>query len=234
LFAALATATAACSGTIDEVEGAEDFDRLATSEENLSRAVDASKELLITDFSVIESAEETTFDSTHPSGTSKRGAWSFGRLIHNMLPKGDRDSAAAASSFVYNWLGQWESDQQPNALVSPSLARSRVRDTVIEPWKLASGCTAGTSDADCMLDMGKAPFRLVAIVYRPDLRQLATDTTTGHAGEGRFVFNLLVDGKPVKETVILEYTLPIFTNMYVLTWAYRWYFFGAFFFWWYV
>jgi hypothetical protein len=228
LFAALATATAACSGTIDEVEGAEDFDRLATSEENLSRAVDASKELLITDLSVIESAEETTFDSSHPSGTTKRGAWSFGRAMHNMLPKGDRDSAAAASRFVYNWLGQWEADQQPNGLVSNSGARTRVRDFVINPWKIASGCTVATPDADCVLDMGKAPFRLVAIVYRPDLRKLATDTAPGHAGEGRFVFNLLVDGKPVKETVIFEYSLPIFTNMHVLTWAYRWHLLGAF------
>lgn len=229
MMAALSVATAACSGTIDDVESAEDYDRLATSEENLSRAVDASKELLITDFSVIESAEETTFDSTHPSGVSKRGAWSFGRLVHNMLPKADRDSAEAASRFVYNWLGQWELDQQPNPLVvSLSGKRTRVRDFVIEPWKAASGCAAGTADADCVLDMGKAPFRLVAIVYRPDLRKLATDTAPGHAGEGRFVFNLLVDGKPVKETVIFEYSLPIATNMHVLTWAYRWHLLGSF------
>jgi len=227
LVGALATATAACSGTIEDVDG-EDYDRLATSEENLSRAVDASKELLITDFSVIESAEETTFDSTHPSGASKRGAWSFGRLMHNMLPKGNRDSAAAASQFAYTWLTHWESDQQPNELVSLSGARSRVRDFVIEPWKLASGCTAGTSDADCVLDMGKAPFRLVAIVYRPDLRKLAADGNPGHGGEGRFVFNLLINGKPVKETVIFEYSLPIFTNMHVLTWAYRWHLLGSF------
>ncbi len=229
LIGALATATAACSGTIENVEGEGDYDRLATSEENLSRAVDASKELLITDLSVIESAEETTFDSSHPSGASKRGAWSFGRLIHNMLPQGDRDSASAASQFAYSWLGQWESNQQPNALVVPvSGARSRIRDFVIEPWKLASGCVAGTSDADCVLDMGKAPFRLVAIVYRPDLRKLGTATDPGHAGEGRFVFNLLVDGKPVKETVIFEYSLPIFTNMHVLTWAYRFHLLGSF------
>lgn len=217
-----------CAGTIEDPE-ANDFERLAQSEENLLRAVDPSKELLITDFSVIEAPEETTFDSTHPSGTTKSGAWSFGRLIHNMLPKGDRDSAAAASRFVYNWLGQWEQDQQPNPLVvSLSGKRTRVRDFVIEPWKRASGCAEGTSDNDCVLDMGKAPFRLVAIVYRPDLRQLAADGKPGHAGEGRFVFNLLVDGKPVKETVIFEYSLPIRTNMHVLTWAYRWHLLGAF------
>jgi hypothetical protein len=228
-MAAMSVATAACSGTIEDAEGAEDYDRLATSEENLSRAVDASKELLITDFSVIESAEETTFDASHPSGGSKHGAWSFGRLIHNMLPKGDRDSAVAASQFIYSWLGQWETDQQPNNLVASfSGKRTRVRDFVIEPWKAASGCAAGTADADCVLDMGKAPFRLVAIVYRPDLRKLADGSNPGHAGEGRFVFNLLVNGKPVKETVIFEYSLPIFTNMHVLTWAYRWHLLGSF------
>jgi hypothetical protein len=223
------TVAVGCAGTIEAVDADQDFDALATTEENLSRAVDASKELLITDLSVIESAEETTFDSTHPSGVSKRGAWSFGRLVHNMLPKANRGSAGAASNFAYSWLGPGAGNQQPNASVlSVSGARSRVRDFVIEPWKTASGCTAGAADADCVLDMGKAPFRLVAIVYRPDLRKLATETNPGHAGEGRFVFNLLVDGKPVKETVIFEYSLPISTNLEVLTWAYRWHLLGSF------
>jgi hypothetical protein len=180
------------------------------------------------DFSVIESAEETTFDASYPSGGSKRGAWSFGRLIHNMLPKGDRDSAVAASQFIYNWLGQWESDQQPNGAVSNSGKRTRVREFVIEPWKAASGCAAGTSDVDCVFDMGKALFRLVAIVYRPDLRKFVTAIEVGHAGEGRFVFNFFVDGKSVKEIVIFEYLFPIFTNMHVLTWAYRWHLLGSF------
>ncbi len=111
---------------------------------------------------------------------------------------------------------------------SPTPIRTVLTSLTIEPWKRASGCAEGTSDNDCVLDMGKAPFRLLAIVYRPDLRQLAADGKPGYAGEGRFVFNLLVNGKPVKETVIFEYSLPIYTNMHVLTWAYRWHLLGAF------
>src|SRR5689334_18588874 len=82
------------------------------------------KELVITDKSVIEAPVETTFDPSHPSGTTKFGAWSFGRLVHNMLPSGERDSAAAASRFVLNWLATWESPQSPNPDVSAARART--------------------------------------------------------------------------------------------------------------
>jgi hypothetical protein len=170
---------------------------------------------------------ETTFDPSNPSGFGPKGAWSFGRLIHNMLPAGSRDSKVAASKFAFEWLGQWEANQSPNPLVTTSLARSNIRSRVIDPWKAASGCTG--SDADCVLDMGKAPFRLIAIVYRPDLRKAPTASDPGFGGEGRFVFNLLdASGKPVKQTVIFEYSLPIFTNFGTLTWAYRWHLLGAF------
>jgi hypothetical protein len=222
----MSVATAACSGTITEPT-VEDYDQMAQSKENLLRAVDASKELMITDKSVIESPVETTFDPSDPSGFGPKGAWSFGRLVHNMLPAGSRDSKVAASKFVFEWLGQWEANQSPNPLVTTSLARSNIRSRVIDPWKAASGCTG--SDADCVLDMGKAPFRLIAIVYRPDLRKAPTASDPGFGGEGRFVFNVLdAAGKPVKGTVIFEYSLPIFTNFGTLTWAYRWHLLGAF------
>lgn len=226
LLGAMSVATAACSGTISEPSG-EDYDRLAQSQENLLRAVDASKELMITDKSVIESPEETTFDPAHASGTERKGAWTFGRLVHNMLPKHDRKSAAAASKFVFEWLGQWEANQSPNPLVTTSIARSNIRSLVIDPWKAASGCTG--SDAACVLDMKKAPFRLLAIVYRPDLRKQPTASDPGFGGEGRFVFNLLdAAGKPIKGTVIFEYSLPIYSSFGTLTWAYSWHLLGAF------
>jgi hypothetical protein len=79
--------------------------------------------------------------------------------------------------------------------------------------------------------MAKAPFRLIAIVYRPDLR-VAPRKGVGHdpgfGGEGRFVFNLLdAAGKPIKETVIFEYSLPIFSELGTLTWAYRFHLMGS-------
>jgi hypothetical protein len=149
--------------------------------------------MVIIDPSVIGSARETTFDPKHPSGTNARGAWSFGRLIHNMLPKYERRSAAAASRLVMNWLKTWEVDQAPNPSVSPAKARTSIRMQVINPWKEASGCgepESPATDASCVLDMAQAPFRLLAIVNRPDLRILSDDETA-IGGEGRFVFQLV-------------------------------------------
>jgi hypothetical protein len=223
----LAAATVACTGSIDEpVTDFSEVDRLAQSKENLLRAVVTEKELMITDLSVVQSPAQTQFDSEHPSGYYLKGAWSFGRLIHNMLPAGSRDSKAAASKFATDWLKEWASNQSPNPAVTTSLARDGARTLVLEPWRVASGCAP--SDDACVLDMAKAPFRLIAIVYRPDLRKMPTASDPGFGGEGRFVFNLLDSaGKPIKETVIFEYSLPIWSSLGVLTWAYRFHLMGS-------
>src|SRR5688572_11242663 len=78
---------AACGGLVDDEPTG---DSTAAS---LRRMPDAAKELVIVDPSVIESPIETTFDPARPSGTDRRGAWSFGRAIHNMLPAAQRGDA---------------------------------------------------------------------------------------------------------------------------------------------
>src|SRR5687767_12507519 len=108
---------AACGGLVDgEAPG-------TSQAASLERMPDAMKELVIVDPSVIESPVETTFDPSRPSGNDKRGAWSFGRLVHNMLPRSQRGDARAASTFVSAWLAKWETDQSPNPSVSASIAR---------------------------------------------------------------------------------------------------------------
>lgn len=209
-------------------------------------AVVPEKELVITDKSVIEAPVETVFDPAHASGTTKFGAWSFGRLVHNMLPSGQRDSAAAASRFVLDWLATWESPQAPNPGVSPARTRASIRLMITNPWKAASGCADPASpatDATCVLDMTKAPFRLMAIVYRPDLRVVAGDDTS-IGGEGRFVFQVVgptlgvnattgavevMDAtvRPQKFTTIFEYSLPVSDDGQTITWAQRWHELGA-------
>jgi hypothetical protein len=215
---------------------------LAEQESPIVRAVVPEKELTIIDPSVIESTVETTFDPAHRSGTDVHGAWSFGRLVHNMLPKADRNSPAAASAFVTRWLQTWEVAQSPNPAVESAAPRTHIRDVVLGPWKVASGCTAdASSDDTCVLDMGKAPFRLVAIVNRPDLRVVARDATA-IGGEGRFVFQLMgatygktADGtfgvvdetiRPQKFTVIFEYSLPVKKSEETLAWANQWHHLG--------
>lgn len=209
-----------------------------------SRPVDPARELVITDPSVIASPLETTFDPSHPSGMSRAGAWSFGRLVHNMLPAPDRESGLAASQFVLRWLKTWETAQQPNATVSPAKARASIRLLLTNRWKAASGCVSpedpATDDA-CVLDFNQAPFKLMAIVYRPDLRVVSNDGTA-IGGEGRFVFeaigptlgvsagNVVVMDPAVKAqkfTVIFEYSLPVTQNVQTLHWANRWHELGG-------
>ena len=216
-------------------------DEVSTDETDaeLVVSVDPAKELVITDPSVIASPLETTFDPSRPSGRHAAGAWSFGRLVHNMLPAGERDSRVAASRFVMAWLKTWETDQAPNPEVSPAKARASIRLLVTEPWKIASGCDPDPrTDATCVLDLAQAPFRLIAIVNRPDLRIVADDDTA-IGGEGRFVFQVVgptlgVDAttnairvmdptiKPQKFTVIFEYSLPVSHRTEILAWAHRW------------
>jgi hypothetical protein len=230
-----ATLAAACGGSMEE-------ERDGTSAAaRLQRAPDPAKELVIVDPSVIASPEETTFDPQRPSGNDRRGAWTFGRLVHNMLPSGQRDDRKAASDFVTSWLQHWDEGQSPNPAVSPSDARPNIRALVLGPWRAASGCA--TDDAACTLDMAKAPFQLLAIVNRPDLRIVADDDTA-IGGEGRFVFQLVgprlgwnVPGGPVevldataspqKFNVIFEYSLPVRSNLDTLRWAQRWHDLGA-------
>ncbi len=210
------------------------------------RAVVPEKELVITDPSVIAAPDETTFDPQHPSGTTRRGAWTFGRLVHNMLPQGQRDSAAAASQLVLRWLATWETAQLPNPDVTAALARPSIRLLITNPWKAASGCAQPASpatDATCVLDMAKAPFKLMAIFYRPDLRIVAGDDRS-IGGEGRFVFQVVgptigidvatgvmqvIDptAKAQKFTVIFEYSLPVQNDGQTITWASRWHDLGA-------
>jgi len=204
------------------------------------------KELVITDPSVIAAPDETVFDPAHPSGTTKFGAWSFGRLIHNMLPQDQRDSALAASQLVLRWLATWESPQAPNPAVSAARTRASIRLMITNPWKSASGCADPANpatDASCVLDMTQAPFRLMAIVNRPDLRIVAGDDTS-IGGEGRFVFQVVgptlgvnattgalevmdATPRPQKFTVIFEYSLPVQDDGQTITWAQRWHGLGG-------
>jgi hypothetical protein len=108
-------------------------------------------------------------------------------------------------------------------------ARPAMWDDVIEPWLVASG---GSS-----LDLDKAPFRLLAIVNRLDLRKTATGG--GYfggagipldAGELRFVFGVVTPPEYSESgtceleefTTILEYGVPIGGCTSVRNWAREW------------
>ena len=163
--------------------------------------INPASELLIRDVPVVEDPVRTVW--TGATTTTADGAWTFGRLMTSMAGPND------PSAFVLAWLRQWETAQAVNGFtVAP---RPAMNTLVTAPWLAASGGTR--------LDLTKAPFRLLAIVNRMDLRNLAA----GSAGEGRFVFGVLDQaGNQTQFTVILEYRLPATTNADITTWANKW------------
>ncbi len=186
--------------------------------------IDWRRELLITDLSVVEDPirtrpprriDPTPVSSPRAAGpiSASAGKWTFGRLMRAMAGPND------PSEFVLRWLELWEQDQVVNGFVSR--ARPNIRSQVIQPWLDASGGQK--------LDLDKAPFRLLAIVNRMDLRQNpAYAGSNGNAGEGRFVFGVLgPNGNPLSFTVILEYKLPAKNAQDIKAWANRWHALGS-------
>jgi hypothetical protein len=156
-------------------------------------SVRTREELMITDLSVVEDPARTVAD----------GPWTFARLMENLAP-----SASAAPAMVEAMLGTWLTDQTVNSFVIP--ARPAMNNLVLSSFPRR---------ADGQLDLTKAPVRLLAIVNRIDLRDLAN----GNAGEGRFVFGVLDQfGNQQQFTMIFEFKLPATTTQDVLDWANRW------------
>ena len=128
--------------------------------------IDPRRELVLIDLDVVED----------PARTLPGGAWSFARLIRNMAGTHD------PSEFVMRWLKTWRAEQLVNGYLVP--ARPPIDIQVIGPWRVRSGCSV--TDETCKLDLARSPFRLSAIVYRPNLRSLPDHK----GGEGRFVFGV--------------------------------------------
>jgi len=147
---------------------------------------------MITDLGVVED----------PVRTTNNGVWTFQHLMEAMAP-----TPAQAPELVRQLFSSWVSDRTVNGQTIP--AREAMNTLVLEPW-LNGGTT---------LDLSRAPLRLLAIVNRLDLRNLAQ----GKAGEGRFVFGVLdAGGNATLFTIIMEYRLPATTEAQVLSWANLW------------
>jgi hypothetical protein len=193
--------------------------------------IDSAKELMITHLSVVEDPLRTTWPAPIPtastSSTERRfgvastiavprphpsaAKWTFGKLMANMAGAND------APTFVLNWLRQWETDQTINGFTAA--ARPAIGPQIINPWLAASGGSR--------LDLSKAPFRLLAIVNRVDLRKTPS-YSAGNAGEGRFVFCATDrNGNALPFTVIFEYELPARNIADVKAWASAWHELGS-------
>lgn len=155
---------------------------------------DPAKVLMITDLSVIEDPTRT-FNPCTNTGVPM-GQWTFGHLMEHManMPLTGIDP----SQFTLRWIRRWASDQVINDWIVAN-RNSAAFQQLVANWQSASGGPAQP------LNLAKAPFRLLAIVNRIDLRENLV-YGAGSAGEGRFIFGALGPNcSPLPFTVIFEY-----------------------------
>lgn len=185
--------------------------------ERASCTVDPARELFITDLSVVNDCIRASWSSRclRPPLGATPGAWTVGGLLPGIFGTNDPE---LLSKMTLKWLKEWKSDKTVNGDLVP--ARPNIESLVIDPWRTASGGP--------ILDMTKAPFRLLAIVTRLDLRQNAGYSAGTSAGEARFVFNLLdASGNPTQFLLIFEYGLEARGCSDVLSWANRFHHLGT-------
>jgi hypothetical protein len=171
--------------------------------------VDPARELMITDLSVVNDPGRTWDPCT---GGTPMGVWTFGFLISQMAnqPVTGIDPADFAEKWVDNWLGA----QVVNTFNVPS--RVAMAGFLAATWpRLPSG----------KLDISRAPFRLMAIVNRIDLRKSTVYGGGNNAGEARFVFNWVdphTCSAALPFNVILEYGVQKKGCPGLHAWAQQW------------
>lgn len=192
------------------------------------KGVDPAKSLVITNVKVVEDPKRT-FNPCTNTGTPM-GAWTFGRLMTEMANQ--PLTGIQPSVFVRKWLDKWMADQT-TANGWTAAKRQQIKQLVIDPWEAASG------GPGMPLNLSKAPFRLLAIVNRVDLRGASSAYGGGNAGEGRFVFGVMdmrptggIDpytGQPTTActetqfTVIIEYGIDRSGCFAIQNWGLQWY-----------
>ena len=196
--------------------------------------IDPYKSVLIRQVGVVDDDTRTQDPCTSGNDISRK-YWSFGYLMTQMANTTDYNG------FARSWLSSWETTTSLNG---DSLAEVRPTDPLIagmkpiatrarEAWTRASGSST--------LAMSKAPFRLLAIVNRFDLRKdkqrfgVGNLSNSGNAGELRFVFSVLdLDNGCAEystpnnnsfrgqELVILEYAVNLSTADARRNWITSW------------
>ena len=117
--------------------------------------IDSTKELVVTDLSVVNDPR-TIFNPANPANP---GHWSFGFLMGKLAGETDFSNPIITSNFVKNWLNQFATVTMING--HPVTQRASIT-SFINSWPKLTGTTT--------LDFSLAPFRLLAITDRIDLR----------------------------------------------------------------
>jgi hypothetical protein len=175
--------------------------------------------LMVTDLGVVEDKTRTFNPCTNAGNTG--GAWTFGKLVSDMA-----NGTIPAEDFVKNWLDTWMAPPVTTVNGDGIPARPNILTQIITPWilKTTPGATVTAANWKTFpLDLKLAPFKLLAIVNRLDLRG-NSGYTISNGGEGRFVFGVLNSTcNPLRFTVIFEYGVPKNNCKALKTYAQQWY-----------
>jgi len=181
--------------------------------------VDAERELLVRDLGVVEDPQRTYEPCT--GAGMPMGAWTFGRLMTELANQ--PATGIHPADFAEAWMRQWMQNRTINGFVVPN--RAVGTQAFLDGWP---------RDADGRLDLARAPFRLLAIVNRLDLRG---NTLFGpsNSAEGRLVFGgvrcvPLPDLPPTETlgfTVAFEYVVPATDCTSTRAWAQQWHALGS-------
>lgn len=181
--------------------------------------VDAARELLVRHPLVVDDPLRTY----HPClgvGTPL-AAWTFGRLATEIANQ--PVTGIHPADLVQHWFEQWKSPLTINGFNVPARAIGAQR--LLDAWPRTK---------DGRLDLVRAPFRLLAIVNRQDLRENSV-YGGGAAGEARLVFGGVdcsggVGGlfpEAQQFTVIFEYGVPRSGCPQLRDWAQQWHALGT-------
>jgi hypothetical protein len=178
--------------------------------------------LMITNLGVVQDTLRT-FNPCTKKG-NPNGAWTFGKLMTDMA--NTPATGVSAENFVKEWLDKWMNDQTVNGDVVA--ARNNIFGGVIVPWIIKSNpgilpaSINGANWKTKTIQLQLAPFRLLAIVNRVDLRG-NSGYHISNAGEGRFVFGTLDSScNKLPFTVIFEYGIPKKTCASLKAYAQQW------------
>lgn len=176
----------------------------------LATLVDPARSLLIRAPSVVNDVGRTWDPCTNVGNPN--GKWTFNYLMTEMANQ--PFTGVAPSTFVREWLRQWEAAKVVNGFTTPP--RTNIVTKLINPWPKVGGA----------LDLTKSPFKLVAIVNRLDLAGNNPAYGSGRAGEGRFIF-AATEGTgsschTVPFLVILEYGVDKNDCVSIKTYAQQW------------
>jgi len=176
-------------------------------------SINAMKELAVGESAVYSSREAQV-----------GGSWHIGELVKQLL--GGNPTPAQVEAFFRNWVQNWQVETR---FASGDIAGARPDfATVLTEWKQASEARGIEG-----LDLRIAPFRLIGITNRLDLRN---PLVAGDAGEARLVFALLdrstdrphdssVSARPF--TLIFEYKINVSNDSDIRRWAKLWHELGA-------